>query len=278
VNAAPRELVVQAAANSEPPPAIDWRGDVLIANLSRGDLVKLLPKASCVAEIGTFRGGFASHIHRACKPEILHLIDPWGKEKEDPYVTSYRVTDDMEAMFQSVLTMFAGPIQSGAVRVHRNYSFEIADSFPAEYFDWIYVDGMHSYEAVLQDLKVYSPKVKSDGFIMGHDFSNTRMGRIKHFGVIRAVREFCDTSDFKLVLVTNEDAPSYMLVRDETSEVFKSFLSRLFKVPNIGLLEVDGRFFAHFEQVETQYAQGKRRQLFKFLYTAAESEAAKSRH
>jgi cephalosporin hydroxylase len=37
-------------------------------------------------------------------------------------------------------------------------------------FDWIYIDGDHHYEAVLQDLELYFPKVKVGGYIVYDDY------------------------------------------------------------------------------------------------------------
>jgi hypothetical protein len=43
------------------------------------------------------------------------------------------------------------------------------------------------------------------------------MGRRAGFGVIRAVSEFLEGSEFRPVLVTLENAPSYMLTRHHAS-------------------------------------------------------------
>ena len=38
------------------------------------------------------------------------------------------------------------------------------------YFDWIYIDGNHTYEYVKQDLEGYRPKVKPGGYMAGDDY------------------------------------------------------------------------------------------------------------
>ena len=54
-----------------------------------------------------------------------------------------------------------------------------------KYFDFIYVDGDHSYEAVLADLLAWYPKLKKFGVMCGDDY-----GHPSGLGVIKAVNEF----------------------------------------------------------------------------------------
>lgn len=50
-------------------------------------------------------------------------------------------------------------------------------------FDFIYIDGMHTYEQVKKDIKNYKPLVKPGGFIGGHDYHPNWQG------VINAIKE-----------------------------------------------------------------------------------------
>lgn len=143
----------------------------------------------------------------------MHLIDPWPVDSGDDYIKTYGVRDDMQAHYELVESEFASRIGRGEVVLHRHYSRDCASSFADGQLDFVYVDGMHSYEACLEDLRLYGPKVRGTGLLMGHDFSNTDMGRRKRFGVVRAVLEFVEQSDFRPVLVTLENAPSYVLTR-----------------------------------------------------------------
>ena len=49
--------------------------------------------------------------------------------------------------------------------------------------DAIYIDGNHSYEAVIEDIKNWSPKVKQGGLIIGDDY-------LTFEGVKKAVNDF----------------------------------------------------------------------------------------
>lgn len=71
---------------------------------------------------------------------------------------------------------------------------EIAASFaenvipesPAGYlFDFVFIDGDHSYKCVKQDIELWSPKIASGGIISGHDFGvwpGVRQAVVERFG------------------------------------------------------------------------------------------------
>ncbi len=207
-----------AAKQSDAVPSMHLRpSDTLLTGLNRDAMLKLLPSGGVGIEIGVNRGAYSKKIVALAAPKVLHLIDPWPTDSTDDYIKTYRVKDDMQAHYDMVRADFAPQIAQGRIVVHRKYSRECASLFVDGQLDFVYVDGMHSYEACLEDLRLFGPKLKGTGFLMGHDFSNTVMGRRKRFGVIRAVSEFLEGSDFRPVLVTLESAPSYVLTRHHAS-------------------------------------------------------------
>lgn len=191
--------------------------DTLLTGLNRNAILKLLPSGGVGVEIGVNRGAYSKQIVALAAPKVLHLVDPWPTDSDDDYIKAYGVKDDMQVHHDMVQAEFAPQIAQGRIVVHRKYSRDCAALFADGQFDFIYVDGMHSYEGCLEDLRLFAPKLKGTGILMGHDFSNTDMGRRKHFGVIRAVSEFLEGSDFRPVLVTLENAPSYALTRHHAS-------------------------------------------------------------
>jgi hypothetical protein len=66
-------------------------------------------------------------------------------------------------------------------------------------FDFIYIDGWHTYEQVIKDIDNYLPQINKNGFIGCHDYNPGWLG------VMKAVDEkfetidstFCDTSWIK---------------------------------------------------------------------------------
>jgi len=64
--------------------------------------------------------------------------------------------------------------------------------FPEKYFDWVYIDGNHSYENVLEDLRHYLPFVKTGGLLCGDDYGSNDSDPYSNGGPERAVREFTE--------------------------------------------------------------------------------------
>ena len=62
------------------------------------------------------------------------------------------------------------------VVVHDDFSTnsKLIQSFPEGYFDFIYIDGDHSYKGAKSDLINYFPKVRQGGIIAGHDYCCNR--------------------------------------------------------------------------------------------------------
>ena len=137
-------------------------------------LLKALPKHAVGAEIGVWRGEFAIDLMRRAKPDRLHLIDPWEfmpEKSGSVYGGSVaKQQADMDAIYNAVAAQFAGPIKAGRVVMHRTTSAAAALEFSDEYFDWVYIDGDHSYEGVLADLRAFTPKVKRGGLVTGDDY------------------------------------------------------------------------------------------------------------
>jgi len=78
-------------------------------------------------------------------------------------------------------------------------SIEAAEKFPDEYFDFIYIDGDHSYLGVCADLATWQNKVKKGGFIAGHDYDVD-----PGFCVNRAVDGFAASKNTEVVKLHTE--------------------------------------------------------------------------
>jgi len=159
----------------------------------REQLIARLPKNGIGAEIGVWKGMFSRRLLQGTAPAELHLIDPWAFSADFPRRryggAEASDQDGMDAICRDVAASFAKNLR---VRIHRLRSADAAPLFPDEHFDWIYIDGDHSYEAVIQDLRLWHPKIKKGGLLAGDDY--TWRDEAGQLSVARAVREFVATA------------------------------------------------------------------------------------
>lgn len=170
---------------------------VLPPHTERDFVLEMMPKRSVCAEIGVWRGDFSQRIVRIVQPRELHLIDPWRFAAEFPTRlyggAAARSQADMDAIHAAVVRRFR---HSASVVIHRTTSIPQAASFAAESFDWVYIDGDHSYEAVLADLNAYLRVVRTGGFLAGDDLN---WNPENDCPVKRAVDEFIASGAVELV-------------------------------------------------------------------------------
>jgi hypothetical protein len=130
-----------------------------------------IPKDAICAEIGVWRGGFSEQIMRTGRIKELHLIDPWMFRPEFPRRLYGGVSGqdqaNMDAIAESVRQKF---LASPNIQIHRGPSLDFVESFPDGHFDWIYIDGDHSYQSALDDLTSWYRKVKAGHLICVDDY------------------------------------------------------------------------------------------------------------
>lgn len=73
----------------------------------------------------------------------------------------------MDLIYEGVKERF-GQYQN--VVFNKGKSETVLKDFPDQYFDWVYIDGNHYYDHVMQDLTMCLCKVKKGGVIAGDDY------------------------------------------------------------------------------------------------------------
>jgi hypothetical protein len=161
---------------------------------TRIEMIKaLVPPGGVYAEVGVFEGTFSKKLQEELSPTTLYMIDLFegiccSGDQDGNNVVNRDLNNEHEK-----LLVYAS--QHPSIQIIKGKSYEFLATLPDNSLDMIYVDGDHSYEGCMKDLIVAYSKVKSGGWIMGHDYEMNKMKARNHydFGVRQAADEFCKT-------------------------------------------------------------------------------------
>ncbi len=140
---------------------------------SKNLILKNIKKNDVVAEIGVWKGEFSNRILENTECGKLYLIDPYlhvDEFENSRYGGENSSQQKMDKIHSEVCDRFSESIKLGKVEVIRKESSKALVGFEDDFFDLIYIDGDHRYDAVMNDLKLSLQKVKPGGFIGGDDY------------------------------------------------------------------------------------------------------------
>jgi len=160
-------------------------------------ILGLIPVDSIGAEIGTWRGN-AARVFARHPLKKLYLVDPWSIEvvpehNVKSFVKRYSAQvgsedlNDFQDFYDSVYFDVVDMFKSFKhVEIRRMTSQMFFDTL-TDQLDWVYIDGDHSYEGCLNDLKMSHEVLRSGGIILGDNYSQCK----------NAVRDFCEQYNLK---------------------------------------------------------------------------------
>jgi hypothetical protein len=161
------------------------------------------------AEIGTHRGAFAATILQSWNGTCLSLVDPW---KNTDVSLDDRAIDKQWAMNR------VEPY-CDRVRVLAMTSAEAAKHLGQ--LDFVYIDALHTYDAVVEDIALWWPHITPHGILAGHDFST------RHFpGVVKAVCEFAARENRPVYITHEVDYASWYIYRNDGVIPFRWWYSQ----------------------------------------------------
>ena len=139
----------------------------------RGYIIEQIKKKSLIVEVGVWKGVFSKKIFDKSNPKLLVLVDSWTFDKQirgcAPQVDgteplSQKFFDDAK---KETYEKFKN--EKNVSIINQN-SIVASSNYKNNYFDYIYLDAEHSYQAVSNDLDIWYPKLKNNGTIFGDDY------------------------------------------------------------------------------------------------------------
>ena len=144
-----------------------------ISSDKRAYILEQLNKNSKFVEIGVWKGDFSEQIWNISSPNLLVLVDSWSFDEkirgcapqvngEEPLNQNFfdQAKKDTYDKFESIQN----------VHILDLNSLDASSNYEDNFFDYIYIDAEHTYEAVLNDLNVWYPKLKKNGVLFGDDY------------------------------------------------------------------------------------------------------------
>lgn len=166
----------------------------------RRPILNYIPKWKIGAEIGVFTGQFSELLMQVAAPTKFYAVDPrhlaFGETFPDWGV--YTANGKLEtgaALAAARRRLERFPQAEIVVEKSLDFLAKLDDGS----LDWAYIDSTHTYDGTLSELIALAPKLSGDGVLLGDDCWCRRDNR--HYGVFRAVRDFCKSSGFEIMLM-----------------------------------------------------------------------------
>ena len=156
-------------------------------------LAASMPAEAVVVEVGSFRGrstvAIAEGLERVDRPRLIAVDTFAGDPAWDEIAEVSEARRQFDRNTEGIA--FLEVIQAESVRAAEG----IADAS----VDWVFIDALHDYRSVRDDIRAWAPKVKRGGLISGHDYGRA--------GVTDAVLAVFDDVDVEQSIWTTRSRP-----------------------------------------------------------------------
>ncbi len=202
---------------------------------NRIEFIEYLKTNDCKVgvEIGSYRGEYAKSILDGWNG-YLYLVDVWRYLPNDEY-TDVCNQENPKEIINGVFDNLQGyEDRTILIRADSNSASRI---FQNNFFDFIYIDANHKYDYVLNDMKMWFPKLKKGGIFAGHDYiadynekfadengdthvwiydtyDPTITSYAGLFGVNKAVKDFCNAINTKFETTIEEYFQTWYFKKD----------------------------------------------------------------
>jgi len=142
------------------------------------NVVQKFPEGSHFVEVGVWKGTSAAYmgveIINSGKKIKFDCIDPFVPVGDE--MPEFKIThEDLKNTFIENMKPLEGYYNLITIG-----SPECAEAYEDKSVDFVFIDGDHSYDAVVRDIKAWGPKIKPGGILSGHDYDMPDVKRACH--------------------------------------------------------------------------------------------------
>lgn len=148
------------------------------------EILKRLPPNPLIAELGVYRGALSALLLQSAGR--LVMVDSWGKHLDHVWEGSSMDAFILKREYAILCDAAKAATEFASDRrlIVRDFTLRAAAQFADGYFDCVFIDADHSYQAVKSDIWAWRNKVKLGGYLCGHDYGTRNFP-----GVTQAVDE-----------------------------------------------------------------------------------------
>lgn len=140
-------------------------------------------KTPIVIEIGVDNGKLSKQLLSMHPGLTLVMVDRWSKPpKDDTYINSgASIPEKPDQYFIDTFNNCKTLANKYKTRtsILRGESCDMALQVNDKSADLIFIDADHSYQGCKKDIIAWLPKVKSGGYLSGHDYAHPDQGEVK---------------------------------------------------------------------------------------------------
>lgn len=139
-------------------------------NMYRWDVIYNLLKDKNdlnIAEIGVFEGKLTRKLLKNLDIKKFWLIDPYKM-----YPSYNDTKSEQKLLNQAYIKLQKEVLDKHSNVEHiKDFSEKASEKIANNTLDLVFIDGNHDYQYVMQDINLWSDKVKPGGIISGHDYA-----------------------------------------------------------------------------------------------------------
>ena len=135
-------------------------------------LVSSCPKGGTFVECGAWLGKSSAYLADISEYKKIHvwIVDSWQGSSNE-LDTHHKLVKHSD-----IYSSFLENMRDRNFKHLKALSCEASLHFDNESCDVVFIDMEHTYEAVKNDIELWLPKVKSGGYLAGHDYQTSWQG------------------------------------------------------------------------------------------------------